>query len=187
MPHGKLRVLIVEDEPLIGMELEDAVTTAGHEIIGWATSHASAIAISEARSPDLAFIDLKLRDGDTGVGISQQLAKRGVVVVLTTANSSDVGDLEHVLGIVSKPYSAETIHAVLRHAVEKLEAVMRDRPSPLASLRGKVLRFCRCGPAQSGTPSANPLPGPVEAQQIVLSGIGRKGVVVCGAWNQPRA
>ena len=121
MTGGALRVLIVEDEPLLGIELEDDVTAAGHEVIGWATGHASAIALAEARSPDLAFVDLKLRDGDTGLGISQQLAKRGVIVVLTTANSSDVGDLEHVLGIVSKPYTSDTILAVLRYAAEKLE------------------------------------------------------------------
>lgn len=120
MARDALCVLIVEDEPVIGMELEDAVSEAGHVVIGWATGHAGAIALAEARSPDLAFIDLKLRDGDTGLGISQQLAERGVLVVLTTANSSDVGDLEHVLGIVAKPYSPETIHAVLRHAAEKL-------------------------------------------------------------------
>jgi DNA-binding response OmpR family regulator len=120
MARDALCVLIVEDEPVIGMELEDAVTEAGYEVIGWATGHAGAIALAEARSPDLAFIDLKLRDGDTGLGISQQLAERGVLVVLTTANSSDVGDLAHVLDIVSKPYSAETIHAVLRYAAEKL-------------------------------------------------------------------
>ena len=120
MARDALRVLIVEDEPVIGMELEDAVTEAGHEVIGWATGHAGAMALAEARFPDLAFIDLKLHDGDTGLGISQQLAERGVLVVLTTANSSDVGEPEHVLGIVSKPYSAETIHAFLHHAAEKL-------------------------------------------------------------------
>jgi DNA-binding response OmpR family regulator len=120
MARDGLRVLIVEDEPVIGMELEDAVTEAGHEVIGWATGHAGAIALAEARSPDLAFIDLKLHDGDTGLGISQRLAERGVLVVLTTANSSDVGDPEHVLRIVAKPYSAETIHDVLHHAAEKL-------------------------------------------------------------------
>ena len=67
MARDALCVLIVEDEPVIGMELEDAVTEAGHEVIGWATGHAGAMALAEARSPDLAFIDLKLHDGDTGL------------------------------------------------------------------------------------------------------------------------
>jgi DNA-binding response OmpR family regulator len=62
-----MRVLIVEDEPVIGMDLEDAGTAAGHQVIGWATGHSSAMALAEARSPELAFVDLRLRDGDTGV------------------------------------------------------------------------------------------------------------------------
>ena len=70
MGHGALRVLIVEDEPLLGMELEEVVGLAGHEVIGWATGSASAIALSEARSPDFAFVDLRLRDGETGLEIS---------------------------------------------------------------------------------------------------------------------
>jgi len=80
-----------------GMELEDAVTEAGHEVIGWATGHSSAIALAEVRSPEIAFVDLRLRDGDTGHGISQQLAERGVIVVLTTAQADQLVDVEHCL------------------------------------------------------------------------------------------
>jgi DNA-binding response OmpR family regulator len=121
MARDALRVLIVEDEPLLGMELEDDVTMAGHEVVGWAQGHASAIALVEARSPDLAFVDLRLRDGDTGLELSQRLSERGIAVVITSANSSDVDNLGHALGIVSKPYTAETINAVLRYGVEMLD------------------------------------------------------------------
>jgi two-component system, response regulator PdtaR len=66
MARGALRVLIVEDEP------EETVVPAGHEVIGWATSQASAIALGEARSTDFAFVDLHLRDGETGLEISRR-------------------------------------------------------------------------------------------------------------------
>jgi DNA-binding response OmpR family regulator len=123
MGHGALRVLIVEDEPLLGMELEEVVTLAGHAVVGWATNRANALALGDARSPDIAFVDFRLLDGDTGLELSQRLSERGVAVVLTTANATDhVGKLDHALGIVSKPYSAETIHAVLRDAAEKLDS-----------------------------------------------------------------
>ena len=78
------------------------------------------MALAEARSPDFAFVDLHLRDGETGSEIAQRLAERGVAVVIATANPDEVDDREHVLGIVNKPYSPETIRAVLRYAVEKL-------------------------------------------------------------------
>jgi DNA-binding response OmpR family regulator len=131
-----MRVLIVEDEPVIGIELEDAVTEAGHEVIGWATGLASAIALAEARPPDLAFVDLRLRDGDTGFGISQQLAERGVTVVLTTAQADQLVDVEHLLGVMPKPYLTETVVAVLDYAAQKQQGTASEpvRPTGLHRL-----------------------------------------------------
>jgi two-component system, response regulator PdtaR len=136
MADGALRVLIVEDEPLLGMELEENVVSAGHEVVGWATGRVSAMALAEVRSPEFAFVDLRLRDGQTGPEIARRLAERGVAVVIATANPDEVevDDREHVLGIVNKPYSAETIHAVLRYAVEKLQrsdAEPAEPPTPV--------------------------------------------------------
>ena len=132
MAREAFRVLIVEDEPLLGMELEENVLSAGHEVVGWATGRASAMALAEARSPDFAFVDLRLRDGETGSEIAQRLAERGVAVVIATANPDEVevDDVGHVLGIVNKPYSPETIHAVLRYAVEKLESSDAEPAEP---------------------------------------------------------
>ena len=132
----RMRVLIVEDEPVIGMELEDAVTEAGHEVIGWAAGHSSAIALAEARSPELAFVDLRLRDGDTGHGISQQLAERGVIVVLTTAQADQLVDVEHLLGVMPKPYLTETVVEVLNYATQTQHGTASEpvRPAGLQRL-----------------------------------------------------
>ena len=126
-----MRVLIVEDEPLLEMVLEDTVVSAGHEVIGWATNCANALALGDARSPEIAFVDLRLWDGDTGLELSHRLSERGIAVVVTTAFSSDhVGELDHALSVVPKPYTAETIQAALRHAGERLES-SDVRPGPL--------------------------------------------------------
>lgn len=125
-----MRVLIVEDEPVIGMELEDTVTLAGHEVIGCAAGHASAIALAEARSPELAFVDFRLRDGDTGLGISQQLVERGVVVVIATAQADQVSGAQRALGVISKPYLPDTIVAVLNYVAQKLEGTAPELKPP---------------------------------------------------------
>jgi hypothetical protein len=78
-------------------------------LIGWATAHASAIALAEDRSPELAFVDLRLRDRETGLDISKQLPERGVVVVLTTAQADQLSEVEHLFGVMPKPYLTETI------------------------------------------------------------------------------
>src|SRR5437660_9697916 len=130
-----MRVLIVEDEPLLEMVLEDTVVSAGHEVIGWATNCANALALGDARSPEIAFVDLRLWDGDTGLELSHRLSERGIAVVVTTAYSSDhVGELDHALSVVPKPYTAETIQAALRHAGERLES-SDVRPGPLLHSR----------------------------------------------------
>jgi len=98
------------------------------------------VALAEARSPDFAFVDLRLRDGETGSEIAQRLAERGVAVVIATANPDEVDDLEHIQGIVNKPYSAETIHAVLRYAAEKLAGSDAEPAGPLAFASPKILR-----------------------------------------------
>jgi DNA-binding response OmpR family regulator len=133
-----MRVLIVEDEPVIGMDLEDSVAASGHEVIGWATGHATAMALAEARSPDLAFIDLTLRDGATGFLISKQLAERGVTVVLTTAQADQLSEVEHLLGVMPKPYLPETVEEVLNYAAQKQQSTAFEPVRPAGLRRLKV-------------------------------------------------
>ena len=131
MACGALRVLIVEDEPLLGMELEDVVTLAGHEVIGCATSSTSAVGFAEVRAPQLAFVDLRLGDGPTGREVSRQLSERGVAVVFTTAQVDLVNDEEHALGVMPKPYLTETVEAVLNYAAQILEGTSPEPEVPL--------------------------------------------------------
>jgi ActR/RegA family two-component response regulator len=168
MACGALRVLAVEDEPLLGMELEEVVTLAGHKVIGCATSSASAIAFAEVRSPQFAFVDLRLLDGETGLGISQQLSERGVAVVFTTAEADQVSNKEHALGVMPKPYQMETIAAVLNYAAQILEGTAPDPEAPAGfrklNFRGAafarkikkgrregLVRWRRCTPYRSRT------------------------------------
>ena len=131
MACDALRVLIVEDEPLLAMELEEVVTLAGHEVIGCAASSTSAIALAEVRSPQLAFVDLTLRDGERGLEISQQLSRSGVAVVFTTAQADQVSDQEHALGVMPKPYLTETVAAVLNYAAQTREGTTPEPETPV--------------------------------------------------------
>jgi two-component system, response regulator PdtaR len=121
LARGRLGVLIVEEKPLDGLGLEEAIVLAGHQVTGWATTLQNAIALAEARPPDLALINPRLRDGDTGIELSRRLSERGIAVVVMTAQPEQLDNLENILGVLPKPFATETVRQVLQHAGEILK------------------------------------------------------------------
>lgn len=120
--HSPLRVLIVEHEALLAMELEELLIEAGHEVVGWATSADEAMVLAKIKQPDLAFIDLQLKDGDSLFALAAQIrAISNVVVVFITANAGVLPECYGgAVGVIAKPYSADSIRAVFRYLHEGL-------------------------------------------------------------------
>ncbi len=113
-----LRVMIVEDQALLAMELELVLGESGCDVVGCAMDQASAFAIAEREHPDLALIDINLLDGMTGPRIAQRLvAAHGTAVVFLTANPEQIPEgFAGALGAVSKPFDEQTIRAVVDFA-----------------------------------------------------------------------
>ena len=76
----RLKIMIVEDEALLALELEEEVEAAGHTVIGQAMSEKQAMAILERQVPEFAFVDVHLTDGPTGIDVGRHLAERGYPV-----------------------------------------------------------------------------------------------------------
>ena len=96
------RVLIVEDEILVALDLEDALVSAGYEVVGIAADRREALAL--AHDADVALVDLNLRDGPTGIGIGMDLSGKGVRVLFLTANPSTVvAGVVGAVGCLDKP------------------------------------------------------------------------------------
>lgn len=122
-----LRVLIVEDEALLLMQLETTIENEGHDIVGTAMSSGEAISLARLVEPDIAFIDLQLLDGPTGLNVARFLRPaQKTLVVFITANATRIPeDYEGAAGIVSKPFSQAGITATIRYLAECLR-----RPPP---------------------------------------------------------
>ena len=118
-----MRVLIVEDEVLIAWMLADSLEGAGHEVVGPAATMAEALALCEAAPPELAVLDVNLRDGSNGVDVARALLERwGVLSIFASAQMMEARRARDIaLGHIRKPYGAET---VLR-SVEVAREVMR--------------------------------------------------------------
>jgi CheY-like chemotaxis protein len=118
-----MRILIVEDEALIAMVLADSLEDGGHEVVGPAATMAEALALCEAAPPELAVLDVNLRDGSNGVDVARALLERwGVLSIFASAQMMEARRARDIaLGHIRKPYGAET---VLR-SVEVAREVMR--------------------------------------------------------------
>ena len=138
-----LRVLIVEDQALLAMELELVLGELGCEVVGSAMDRDGALAIAARERPDLALVDLNLLDGPTGPQVARQLVETyGTTVVFLTANIEQIPDgFSGAIGAVSKPFDESTIRGVVAFARQFIrsrtlgEAPRRFSMAPWLTLR----------------------------------------------------
>ena len=104
-------ILIVEDEALIAWMLADSLEDGGHEVVGPAATMAEALALCEAAPPELAVLDINLRDGSNGVDVARALLERwGVLSIFASAQMMEARRARHIaLGYIGKPYTPETV------------------------------------------------------------------------------
>lgn len=125
MNESKLRVLIVEDEALLSLYLQECIEDAGHSVVGIAATSREAIDLAVQARPDIAFVDINLLDGNTGIEVARRIRERcETLVVFMTANQKLIpGDFAGAAGLVGKPYSQSGLLAALGY----IETCMRKR------------------------------------------------------------
>jgi CheY-like chemotaxis protein len=114
-----LRILVVEDEILIALELESLLQDLGHDVVGIAASSDDALALGRDLKPDLAFVDIHLADGPTGVDVARELASEHQVTVLfMTANAKRIPeDFAGAWGVIAKPYTERGVREALAYVM----------------------------------------------------------------------
>jgi len=110
-----LKVLIVEDEILLAMDLEAHLEALGQDVVGVASDAAGAFDLAEAEAPDLALVDINLRDGRSGPRIASELArKHDTLVVFVTGSPEQIpSDYAGAVGAVLKPWDPITIKQLI--------------------------------------------------------------------------
>lgn len=118
--NDHVRILIVEDEVLIALELESLLQDEGYEVVGIAATSGEALDLGAALQPSLAFVDIHLADGPTGVDVARRLAQQGVMVLFMTANAKRVpDDFAGAQGIIAKPYSERGVRQALAYVLSE--------------------------------------------------------------------
>ncbi len=113
-------VLIIEDEPVIALDLQRLATGLGHKVIGVAATHAEAISLSKASSPGLVLADVRLADGSSGIeAVGEILESYDVPVVFITAYPERLltGNRPEPAFLVTKPFNEQTVKALIGQAL----------------------------------------------------------------------
>jgi CheY-like chemotaxis protein len=114
------KVAIIEDEPMIAMDLESIVSSLGHQVVGPARTHSEAVALAQAEQPGLVLADVRLADGSSGLeAVNEILENCATPVIFITAYPESLltGERPEPTFLISKPFRAETVKALVSQAL----------------------------------------------------------------------
>ena len=118
------RILIIEDEILIALELESLLQDEGYDAVGIAGSRAEATSLAQDLAaqeiaPDLALVDIHLADGPTGIDVARGLVDDGVKVLFMSANTKRLPeDMVGACGAIAKPYTERIVRSAIRYVLD---------------------------------------------------------------------
>lgn len=123
MSNERLKILIVEDETLVGMGLQDQLTRLGHDVVAQAASASEALEQFRLRQPDVVLLDVRLNGGD-GVELANECQKIRRVPMIIISAYSDADLLRRageagVFGYLVKPVEQGQLAAQLAVAVRR--------------------------------------------------------------------
>ena len=133
-----MKVLLVEDEFLIALTMETTLSDAGYTVLGPVATVARALELARQDIPDLALVDINLRDGGSGIELAREMHSRWMVPVLFVSGQrmDALANRDVALGFIGKPFEAAAMLAgvrVVQHLLEKRP------PPPPESPRGLEL------------------------------------------------
>jgi CheY-like chemotaxis protein/DNA-directed RNA polymerase specialized sigma24 family protein len=113
-------VLIIEDEPMIALDLKEIMTGLGHNVTAVARTHREAVAAISERPVGLVLADIQLADGSSGIeAVNDILTLFGVPIVFITAYPERLltGERPEPTFLITKPFAPENVKAITSQAL----------------------------------------------------------------------
>lgn len=123
------RVMIIEDEPLIAMDLEQIVRDLGHDVTGVAVTRDEAVALAMQDRPGLVLADIQLADDSSGIdAVKDILSEFNVPVIFITAFPERLltGERPEPTFLITKPFQRSTVKAAISQALFFDEATVPE-------------------------------------------------------------
>jgi DNA-binding response OmpR family regulator len=114
-PVKALRVLVVEDDPMVGMLLAEMLEAMGHNVCALETTEAGAVAAAAQHRPDLMIVDARLGAGSGVAAVEEILRAQFIPHVFMSGDITKVGALRPGATAIEKPFhEAELARAIQR-------------------------------------------------------------------------
>ncbi len=114
------RIMIIEDEPLIAMDIEQMVESLGHEVVGIARTKDEALALYKQEKPRMVLADIQLADGSSGIDtVNEILQDDTIPVIFITAFPERLltGERPEPTFLVTKPFNPDMVKALISQAL----------------------------------------------------------------------
>ena len=114
------RVLIIEDEPIIGLDLTRVARELGHTVVGVAATRKEAVTLAQETQPGLVLADVRLADGSSGLDAAADILHSfNIPVIFITAFPEHLltGDRPEPAFLITKPFREETVKALIGQAL----------------------------------------------------------------------
>lgn len=121
-------IMIIEDEPLIALDIESMVEELGHTVTGIARTHSEAVELFNKTSPKMILADIQLADGSSGIdAVNEILNSASIPVIFITAFPERLltGERPEPAFLVTKPFNPQMVKALISQALFFNEAVAK--------------------------------------------------------------
>jgi AmiR/NasT family two-component response regulator len=129
MPNHKPRILVVEDELVVALDIQTRLIRMGYEVAGRCSTGEDAVPLAVETKPDLVLMDILLAGKLNGIAAARQIRSRiDLPVVFLTAYSDDatlrLAKLAEPFAYIVKPFDERTLKATIeitlsRHRLTK--------------------------------------------------------------------
>ena len=120
LPHNS--ILLVEDEPLLAMDVESSLAAAGYRVVGPAATAAEALRLIREENPDLAVLDLNLGK-EMSYSVPDLLADRRIPFVILSGHSRGMVPARHKKRpFLQKPYVVAILLRTIRETLNGSKA-----------------------------------------------------------------
>lgn len=116
----RTEILIIEDEPLIAMDIEQLVEGLGHSVTGIARTRDEALDLFHKSPPKMVLADIQLADGSSGIdAVKDMLADVALPVIFITAFPERLltGERPEPAFLVTKPFNPDMLKALISQAL----------------------------------------------------------------------